>query len=174
MSLVEGMELDDLWGPFQPKPFYDFMTLKSAGQSERTTKEGGVGAALCPFPMWRTPWGLGAVITLNHFAAHHAVHPVCMLISQSAASTQKGHAFLMYLKGRDCDLINRDSGEDQKRSGRPACEKCQVLMEYLALDSAIYSDFKWKKPFFRPSCRVPCHLGFGWLILLSFHISEIG
>lgn len=112
------------------------------------------------------------MITLSHSAAHHAVHPVHMLIAQSAASPLNGHAFLMDLEGEGCDLGNRDFDEGLKRSGSPACEKCQVLMEYLAMDSAICTDFKWKKPFFRP--RVPCHLGFGWVTLLPCLISQIG
>lgn len=114
------------------------------------------------------------MITLSHSTAHHAVHPVCMLVSQSAASPQKDHAFWMDSKGRDCDLGNRDFGEDQKHNGRPVYEKCKVLMEYLSLDSVICSDFKWKKPLFRPSCRVLCHLGLGGLMLLPCCINQIG
>lgn len=100
MSLAGGIELDDLWSPFHPSYsmiiwFYE--SLKSSGQYKWKTKKRGVGAALCPFPMWRSLGGLVAVTTLSHSAAHHAVHPVRMLISQSAASPLKGYAFLMWI-----------------------------------------------------------------------------
>ena len=35
LPIAEGLELDDLKGPFQPKPFYDSVMLKSLIENDR-------------------------------------------------------------------------------------------------------------------------------------------